>query len=219
MDPKKERMDFKKLVSLNIAIIGNTEVAETYARAFTSAGHEVYMACSASEDALQKAVPDVYGKIHYTTIPEAAAGADFIILATVPSEVREASYWLGDVRRKVIVDVTANVNVADEEMVTTVRAIKAITGSQHVIKVFNTHGYESIIKPLFNGARVDMLLLSDSRKAKEITRIMAIEIGAKYFYDFGGSENIPLFNEMTACWRRLFYEKNKNTAAKNIKAD
>jgi hypothetical protein len=64
-----------------------------------------------------------------------------------------------------------------------------------------------------------MLLLSDSRKAKEITRIMAIEIGAKYFYDFGGSENIPLFNEMTACWRRLFYEKNKNTAAKNIKAD
>ncbi len=212
-------MDFKKLVSLNIAIIGNTEVAETYARAFTSAGHEVHMAFSEREDTLQKAIPDIYGKIHYTTIPEAAAVADFIILATVPSHVREASYWLGDVRRKVIVDVTANVNVADEEMVTTVRAIKAITGSLHVIKVFNTQGYESIIKPLFNGARVDMLLLSDSRKAKEITRIMAIEIGAKYFYDFGGSENIPLFNEMTACWRRLYYEKNKNNAAKNIKAD
>lgn len=212
-------MDFKKLVSLNIAIIGNTEVAETYARAFTSAGHEVHIACSPRPDTLQKAIPDVFGKIHYTTIPEAAAVADFIILATVPSEVREASYWLGDVRRKVIVDVTANVNATDEEMVTTVRAIKAITGSLHVIKVFNTQGYESIIKPLFNGARVDMLLLSDSRKAKEITRIMAIEIGAKYFYDFGGSENIPLFNEMTACWRRLYYEKNKNTQAKNIKAD
>jgi 8-hydroxy-5-deazaflavin:NADPH oxidoreductase len=212
-------MDFKKLVSLNIAIIGNTDVAETYARAFTSAGHEVHIACSPRPDTLQKAIPDVFGKIHYTTIPEAAAVADFIILATAPSEVREASYWLGDVRRKVIVDVTANVNATDEELVTTVRAIKAITGSLHVIKVFNTQGYESIIKPLFNGARVDMLLLSDSRKAKEITRIMAIEIGAKYFYDFGGSENIPLFNEMTACWRRLYYEKNKNTAAKNIKAD
>lgn len=196
-------MDFKKLVSLNIAIIGDTDTAELYARAFTSAGHEVYMACSEKNDHVQKAVPDIFGNITYTNISEAARMADFIILATRPRDVREASYWLGDVRRKVIVDVTANVHVPEEEGIKTVCAIKAITGSAHVIKVFYTKGYESILRPLFNGAKVDMLLLSDSRKAKEITRIMAIEIGAKYFYDFGGSENIPLFNEMTRVWRDL----------------
>ncbi|GAA4463425.1 hypothetical protein GCM10023093_11840 [Nemorincola caseinilytica] len=207
-------MDFKKLVSLNIAIIGDTETAELYARAFTSAGHEVYMACSEKNDHVQKAVPDIYGHITYTTISEAARGADFIILATRPKDVREASYWLGDVRRKVIVDVTANVHIPNEEDgVKTVCAIKAITGSAHVIKVFYTKGYETILKPLFNGAKVDMLLLSDSRKAKEITRIMAIEIGAKYFYDFGGSENIPLFNEMTRVWRGL----QRRSAAHEVK--
>lgn len=203
-------MDFKKLVSLNIAIIGDTETAEMYARAFTTAGHEVHMAISEKNDRVQQAIPDVYGNIRYTTISEAAKMADFVLLATHPKDVREASYWLGDVRRKVIIDVTANVLAQNEEdNVKTVCAIKAITGSAHVIKVFHAAGYEAILKPLFNGARVDMLLLSDSRKAKEITRIMAIEIGAKYFYDFGGSENIPLFNEMTRCWRKLLKETRK----------
>jgi len=210
-------MDFKKLVSLNIAIIGDTEIAELYARAFTAAGHEVHMACSEKNDRVQKAIPDIYGNISYTTISEAASMADFIILATCPKDVREASYWLGDVRRKVIVDVTANVHVAEEDGIKTVCAIKAITGSAHVIKVFYTKGYESILRPLFNGAKVDMLLLSDSRKAKEITRIMAIEIGAKYFYDFGGSENIPLFNEMTRVWRGL--HRQLPSAEVKIKSD
>lgn len=202
-------MDFKKLVSLNIAIIGDTDAAEMYARAFTSAGHEVHMAFAETADKMQKAIPDIYENIRYTTISDAASMADFIILATHPKDVREAAYWLGDVRRKVIVDVTANVMAQDDDNVKTACAIKAITGSAHVIKVFHTQGYEAILKPLFNGARVDMLLLSDSRKAKEITRIMAIEIGAKYFYDFGGSENIPLFNEMTRCWRKLLKQTGK----------
>jgi|GEM_PF-1114248 len=208
-------MDFKKLVSLNIAIVGETEAAEMYARAFTSAGHVVHMACSEDETRLQKAVPDIYGNINYTTISEAASMSDFILLATTPKDVREASYWLGDVRRKVIVDVTANVHAPDSEQVRTVCAIKAITGSEHVIKVFHTSGYESILQPLFNGARVDMLLLSDSKKAKEITRIMAIEIGAKYFYDFGGSENIPLFNEMTRVWRKLYIAQHPQRVQTN----
>jgi predicted dinucleotide-binding enzyme len=202
-------MSFKRLVSMDIAIIGNTDIAAFYASQFAQQGHNIYMACCEKNNVIVRNIPDPNNRISYTSISDAANNADFIIIATVPIEVREASYWLGDVRKKVIIDVTANVFAQDIDQVKTVCAIKAITGSPHVIKIFHTGGYESILKPLFNGAKVDLLLLSDSKKAKEITKIMATEIGMKYFYDFGGSDNIPLFNEITKCWRKLKLQNEK----------
>lgn len=202
-------MSFKRLVSLDIAIIGNTDIAAFYASQFAQQGHNIYMACCEKNNVIVRNIPDPNNCISYTSISDAANNADFIIIATDPIEVREASYWLGDVRKKVIIDVTANVFAQDIDQVKTVCAIKAITGSPHVIKIFHTGGYESILKPLFNGAKVDLLLLSDSKKAKEITKIMAIEIGMKYFYDFGGNDNIPLFNEITKCWRKLKVQNEK----------
>ena len=205
-------MSFKRLVSMDIAIIGNTDIAAFYASKFAQQGHNIYMACCEKNNVIIRNIPDPNTRISYTSTSDAASNADFIIIATEPIEVREASYWLGDVRKKVIIDVTANVFAQDIDQVKTVCAIKAITGSPHVIKVFHTGGYESILQPLFNGSKVDLLLLSDSKKAKEISKIMAIEIGLKYFYDFGGSDNIPLFNEITKCWRKLKLQNEKRDA-------
>jgi predicted dinucleotide-binding enzyme len=198
---------------MDIAIIGNTDIAAFYASQFAQQGHNIYMACSEKNNVIVRNIPDPNNRISYTSISDAANNADFIIIATVPIEVREAAYWLGDVRKKVIIDVTANVFAQDIDQVKTVCAIKAITGSPHVIKIFYTGGYENILKPLFNGSKVDLLLLSDSKKAKEITKIMAIEIGMKFFYDFGGSDNIPLFNEITKCWRKLKLQNEKRDVA------
>jgi predicted dinucleotide-binding enzyme len=204
-------MNFKKLVSLNIAIVGDTSIAVSYANAFAAAGHEIYLADCSTEKRKHHPDPLLHEHIAYCTVADAAAFADMIIVATEPKDVREAAYWMGDVRRKVIVDVTANVHAPEEELVKTVCAIKAITGSPHVIKVFSTAGYEHLLKPLFGTGKVELLLLSDSKKAKEITKIMTFEIGVKHFYDFGNSENIPLFNEMTKSWRRLKLQEKATT--------
>lgn len=196
-------MGFKKLVSMNIAVIGDTATAFMYAEGFARAGHEINMAVAGKASFRLPGILDVYDNIRTCAVTDAAAIADFVVLATTPKQVREAAYWLEDVRRKVIVDATANEHVADDDLVKTACAIRSITGSAHVIKTFNTAGYEQILAPLFNGSSADMIMLSDSLKAKEITKIMAIELGMTSFYDFGGSENIPLFNEMTRCWRNL----------------
>jgi len=196
-------MSFKKLVSMTIAVVGDTATSYMYAEGFARAGHQILMAVPGKDQFDLPAAFSSFDNVETCSISTAASLADLIVLATTPRQVREASYWMEDVRKKVIVDATANEHVADNELVKTVCAIKAITGSPHVIKAFNTAGYEQILKPLFNGAAVDMILLSDSLKAKEIAKIMAIELGLTSFYDFGGSENIPLFNEMTRCWRSL----------------
>lgn len=196
-------MGFKKLVSMNIAVIGNTAAAVRYATDFAAAGHDIYMATAAGETPRELHIPGNFDNIYFCTISDAAAIADLIIMATEPKDVREAAYWLDDVRRKVIIDVTANMNVPDDEYVRTVNAIAAITGSKHIVKMFDTAGYEAILRPLFHGACPDVVLLSDSKKAKEITKIMAKELSLSVFYDFGGSENLDLFNEMTRCWLKV----------------
>lgn len=196
-------MSFKKLVSMTIAVIGDTATGYMYAEGFARAGHQILMAVPGKDNFDLPSSLHFFDNVETCSIPDAASRADLVVLATTPKQVREAAYWLEDVRRKVILDATANEHVPDNDLVKTACAIKAITGSPHVIKAFNTAGYEQILKPLFNGAHVDMILLSDSLKAKEIAKIMAIELGMTAFYDFGGSENIPLFNEMTRCWRNL----------------
>jgi predicted dinucleotide-binding enzyme len=198
---KTKRMEFKKLASMNIAIIGNTDIAVRYAKAFAASDHEVFMATSSGEIA-DPGVPDAEG-INACTITQAAAIADLIIIATEPKDVREAAYWLEDVRRKVIIDVTSNVMVPEHEKVSTTCAITTITGSAHVVKMFNTAGYTQLLEPLFGNQTPELLILSDSLKGKELAKIMAIEIGLTKFHDFGGTQNIPLFAEMTTAWRAL----------------
>ncbi len=206
-------MDYKTFVSMNIAIVGEGEIAEMYATGFALAGHEVYMAWKGSSADSRFRLSRLFNNIHVTSIEEASFHADLVFIATACVDVREVAYWLGDVRRKVIVDVTCNVYEQEVCAINTVGAIQAITGSQHVVKVFNTMGYEHILKPLFKGSKVELIMVGESKKAKEITKIIAVELGIKYYYDFGGKESIPLFNEMTRCFRELAL---KDTSAKKI---
>ena len=196
-------MSYRIFASMNIAVIGSGVTAEAYALAFACAGHEVFMALKNGDT--KRVSPGIAALQHINlcSIESAAAIADMVIIATPAWDVREVAYWLGDVRGKVIVDATANVFSTDDCQVSTVSAIKAITGSQHVIKVFNTRGYDKLLHPLFGGQKPELLLVSDSKKAKELTRIMATEIGITNCYDFGDGSSLPLFNAMTQCWRSL----------------
>ena len=192
-------MGYKRFVSLNVAVIGEGNVSDVYTAALNVAGHEVFLAGTGEINSLWQHADNVT----VCSIEEAAERADFIIIATEPKNVREVAYWLGDVRGKVIIDVTANVVCNDNDRVNTARAIAAITGAPHITKIFNTAGYEQLLKPIFGKQQVQMILAGDSRKAKEITKIIAKELGINKFYDFGGDNTLPLFEEMTKCWRDM----------------
>ncbi len=128
-------MHYKTFVSMNIAIIGSGETAETYAAGFASAGHEVFIAGKDGDKAAAKPLIAMLDNVYACSIEDAADVADLIIIATPPKDVREVSYWLGDVRRKAIIDATSNVAAPDEELVKTACGIQAITlGSAHIVE-------------------------------------------------------------------------------------
>lgn len=209
-------MSYKTLVSMNIAIIGSGETAEYYTAGFAFAGHNILLAArEGDKNSIHSSILQLTN-VTVCSIEDAAYRADLVIIATEPKDVREVSYWLGDVRSKVIIDVTSNVHTPEEELVKTVCGIKAITGSQHVVKAFNTAGYENILSPLFKNGKTDLMLVGESKKAKEITKILALELGLESFYDFGGAEAIELFNEMTRCWRKMLLNQVDAKLGKSI---
>jgi predicted dinucleotide-binding enzyme len=207
-------MNFKPFASMNIAIIGNSEIGMMYAKGFALAGHKVFIAWENRERWMQSVQPDVFGHVEICSIEAAAEVGDLVIMAMQPKDVREFAYWLGDVRRKVIIDATGNVQTIEKDLVNTMNAIKSITGSVDVVKIFRTKGYEKMIKTLFDYEHIHYLMAGDSKKAKEITKIMAGELGLTEWYDFGGTENLELFNQMTKVLRRLSASDRKNKTEK-----
>lgn len=196
-------MEYRSYVSLNIAIIGNTKMSHALSSAFINVGHQVFMANTEREMAGGLPEPEQQGDIHYCSIEDAAAAADFIMICTHASEVREVAYWLGDVRRKVIVDLTVNVPNGNSTNINTIGAINSITGSEHIVKLLSLYNHEQLFKPLFGGKPAQVVLVGDSRKAKEMAKIICKELSVDKFHDFGGTENITLFDELSKCCRSM----------------
>src|ERR1700722_2696847 len=118
-------MGYKKFVSMNIAIIGNSKTAEAYGIRYALGGHDVFIAPKGGDNPGMNQRLAVYDNIVVCSIEDAAAVADLIVIASSPKDVREIAYWLGDVRGKVILDATANIHSGSEEQVNTVGVIKA----------------------------------------------------------------------------------------------
>lgn len=191
-------MAHKTFVSLNIAIIGSDKTIIPVADELENAGHELFIGY---EDDL--ADP--------TIIENAAEEADVIILATDTANIRGIAYWLGDVRKKVIIDATNFMASPSSDDTNTLNAIKAITGSANVAKMYSCAGYRHVLDMFIKKMEIDMFVAGDSAKAKEVVKILASDMGFRYCHDFGNSNTIPLLEEMVRCWSN-FAARQKSTA-------
>ncbi len=201
-------MSYKTFVSMNIAIIGTGKTAEAYAASYAVAGHEIFLASRHGLKPAGRSALEAFDNIVQCSIEEAAKEADIILISAEPKEIREIAYWLGDVRKKVIIDASANMLTGSDEQVNTAGAIKAITGSPYIVKVFSTKDYRQILKPYFKSDEIKWIMAGDCKKAKEATKILATDLGVSSFIDLGESESIPLFDELTKNWRKQAIEKS-----------
>jgi len=208
-------MGYKTFVSMNVAVVGIGKVSEHYAIELAMAGHQVFRAWTDPELLTVSVTEEEFDNIFSCDIEEAAAAADLIIIATEPKDAREVAYWLNDVRRKVIIDATADVHTDSDDATNTVNAIRSITGSQHIVKVVNTTRYGNLLQSLFSGNTPGMLVAGDGKKAKAVTKILADDMEILNCSDFGGDETILLLDEMAKCWNKL----SPTPLPKRVKAD
>jgi len=196
-------MSYKSFVSMNIAIMGAGKQSERLARSLASAGHELFMGLKNYANPISYYLRDDYDNINITSVEQAAAMADIILIATPLDEVRRTAYLLDDVRRKVVIDITSSVSVKAEDYLNSLNAIRSITGSPHVVKCLNCKGYENLISPLFGNKKIDMLVVGESKKSKEIVKIIAKDLDMENVYDFGNNDTTILMDEMAKCWHNV----------------
>lgn len=210
-------MGYRNFVSLNVAILGAGEAGRAFAATWATAGHQVYLAWN-DEDASSRSamVTASIGNFHLCSIDEAAAVADVIVLTCQPVQVREYAYLMGDVRRKTIIDATASGFQMGTQFVPTMGAVEAITGSRNIVKICAMEkGAEEAFLPIFK-QRVNLLVAGGSRKAKELVKIMAADLGLDCWYDIGDREQIGLFDELTCICRNLAEVYNKKRMGVNV---
>lgn len=183
-------MQYKPFALMNIAVIGDGPVIESIARKLAKSPYNIYIGTKSEHALLSDDLFEKHFNVFHATIEYAAASADLIILATPADEVREASYLLDDVRNKVIIDMSGLFYSRFGNYINTLNAINAITYSPYVVKCYSSGGVDSVIN-LFNRRNYStMYYAGDSKKAKEMLKLVSRDLGFEDFYDFGYSKDI-----------------------------
>ncbi len=204
-------MGRKSLVCLNIAVVGKGKMTHTLARCFANAGHNVFIGNRNYVAPGDKVSGRKFDNISETTVESAAIVADLVIITSPMDEVRDIAYRLGDIRRKVLIDATAFGLSRFGQYAHTLNVLKTITGCQHIVKCYNKTGYEDLVDENLSSEDVKLFMAGDSKKAKELTKLLARELEIGECHDFGGSAMINTLDEMTMCWQTRAVADKANT--------
>lgn len=182
---------------MNVAVIGEGSVAETVARSLALASYNVYIGTKNEYALLSDELFDTYKNVYQSSIEYAAEVGDIIIIATPPADVREAAYLLDDVRHKVIIDMSGFHFTRFGNYINTLNAIHAITFSPLVVKCFCDGGYDSLINLFGKNTGARMYFVGDNKKAKELMKIVSVDLGFKIFEDLGNGDDVDLIDKMS----------------------
>lgn len=194
-------MGYRNFVCLNIAIIGNGPRVALFAEQLAREGHTVFIGLNEDEDD-DVLVDSELDNIFFENIEDASAQADVIYMAVPADRIREVAYMMGDVRDKVIIDASANIDPKPEHYVATLKAAIAITGAEDMVKSY-------FLAPEFDAREAgDIFFAGNSKKAKSVAMLLANSLGFKNTYDFGDIDTVPLLEDMARCWYNLAIKQN-----------
>ena len=107
------------------------------------------------------------------------------------------------VSEKVIIDAMNTLGPKPEPYTISTEALRAWTHSPHVVKCFNTTGFENMAAPRYGDTGLDMFMAGNSQKCKAIARQLALDIGFDACYDFGGDDKVSLLESFALAWINL----------------
>jgi len=178
---------------MKIAVIGAGNMGPAFVKQLTRVGHDVTIT---SRDGTKAAkVAAAYPGAKVVTAASAALGADAVVLATGFGDAIAALRSLGDLRNKVVIDIT-NPLTADymgltigHETSAAEEIAKAVPGAE-VVKSFNTIFAQVLAEgaDFGNGRKASVFVASDSPRAKQAARAIAESLGYEVI-DAGALKN------------------------------
>ncbi|MCU0414782.1 MAG: hypothetical protein MUE91_10350, partial [Ignavibacteriaceae bacterium] len=157
--------------------------------------------------------------IKVKSIDAASKEAEVILIAASPAAVGEIAKQLGDVKDKVIIDAMNSISSKPAGFNNTFEALQSLTKCEHVVKCFNSTGFENMADPIYRNISIDMFMAGSSLKAKQIATQLSKDAGFAECYDFGGDDKVALLEQFALAWINLaiFQKQGRNIAFKVIK--
>jgi predicted dinucleotide-binding enzyme len=205
---------------MQIAIIGAGNVGSALAAGLIRAGHVVRFGVRNPLSAKSERAAGLVSGVKFHSVKEACLSAEVIIVTTPPEVVESLIAEFGAVSDKVIIDATNSIRTRPEPYATAFHAIKALTGSNRVVKCFNTTGFENMGNPNYPGFDgIDMFCAGNDASAKKVVQQLAIDIGFGACWDFGGDDKVELLEKFALSWINLAIMQGhgRNLAFKVIK--
>ncbi|MEW5916955.1 MAG: NADPH-dependent F420 reductase [Gemmatimonadota bacterium] len=170
--------------NMRIAILGSGNMGAILGRRFAGAGHSVTFTFSRDPAKLERLARQSGDRARASeSIADAVRDADVVLLAVHWNQVNKVLRAAGNLRGKVLIDVTNPMNDADEELAIGFRTsgsehIARRAGTKHIVKAFNTVPSELLRAGADALAeRPSVCYCSDDARAKRVVTRLIREIG------------------------------------------
>jgi NADPH-dependent F420 reductase len=167
---------------MKIAVIGAGNVGSTLGMRWAAVGHEVVFGVRDPRNAKHAAlVSQPGGKVRLATIAEAVAPADVVLLATPWDASGAAITACANLAGKALIDAT-NPLTADLSLAVGLHdsggeQVARWAKGAHVVKAFNTTGFNIMADPVMEGRPAVMFVAGDDPAAKVTVQGLAKAIG------------------------------------------
>ena len=204
---------------MKIAIIGAGNVGGALAKQWAKAGHEIFLGLRDLNSSDAKELEKFSSKISSYSISDAINSAEVVLLATPPDAAVALTKQNPPLKNKIIIDASNSIFKKPEPYKTAFEGIKKETGCEHVVKCFNSTGFENMENPKYGNVAIDMFSAGSSEKAKEIARKLSLDAGFAECYDFGGDDKVELLQQFAFSWINLaiIQKQGRNIAFKVLK--
>ncbi|MEM6571411.1 MAG: NADPH-dependent F420 reductase [Planctomycetota bacterium] len=189
---------------MKIAIIGHGNVGGALALRWADNGHDVVVgARSQPNEKADALAAKSEGRVRVTTIPDAIAASEVVLLAVPWQAAEEAVRGMGDLGGRILVD-AMNPWVYGERLTVgfTTSGAEEIAGwatSARVVKAMNQTGFETMLDPSFGEARATMFVAADDDEARATVVGLVEGIGFEAL-GVGGIASARLLEPHAALW-------------------
>lgn len=211
---------------MKIAVIGSGNVGSALGKGWLRAGHQVVFGVRNPESDKTKKALELIPNATIKTITDSINEAEVVVITTPPEAALELAVYLKNITEKIIIDTTNAFRAKPDPYPTLLHAIKQTAKVEHIVKCFNSTGFENMLNPVYevqepapHKVAIDMFVAGDSSKGKEIAKKLAIDLGFGTCYDFGGDDKVELLEKLAISWINLaiIQGHGRNLAFKVIK--